>query len=58
MVVGGKDAAGVGAPVEMIRHGENQEWKVMGTTVLGQLPSVGMKGLSVDNKFYILGRFR
>ena len=50
--------AGNGAPTEMIRHGEDQQWRLVETSGPGLLPFVGMKGITVNDKFYVLGRLK
>ena len=54
MVFGGKDKDDNIAPVEIMK--EDQNWDIIEIHGDGSLPYVGMKSLSLEGKFYILGR--
>ena len=53
---GGKDKDGKLAPVEIMKYDENPDWvKIEISDQTAALPIVGMKSLSVEEKFYIVG---
>ena len=53
MVFGGKDKDDNIAPVEIMK--EDEDWVIIEISGNGALPYVGMKSLSLEGKFYILG---
>ena len=56
VVFGGKDKNGGLAPVEIMRHDDDQVWvKIEMSDQTSSLPIVGMKSLSLGEKFYIVG---
>ena len=53
---GGKDQDDNIAPVEIMKHADNQDWAIIEMSDLqSPLPYVGMKSLSLEDKFYIVG---
>ena len=50
---GGKDQNDQIAPVEIMK--EDQDWVIIEISGQGALPFVGMKSISLQDKFYIIG---
>ena len=56
VVFGGKkDNDGGAAPLEIIRFEDDQDWLIIEMSDQTPLPLVGMKSLSYEDNFYILG---